>query len=80
MCYILIMAQLHFYIPRELEERVRERAKARGISVSRYLAQIVRRHVECGWPEDFFQDVVGGWKGRPLKRVEQGKLEVREEL
>jgi len=27
------------------------------------------------WPERFFEEVVGGWKGEPLERPDQGRLE-----
>ena len=27
------------------------------------------------WPEGFFEEVVGGWKGEPLERPDQGWFE-----
>lgn len=33
-----------------------------------------------GWQLRFFDEVIGGWVGEPLKREEQGSYEVREEL
>jgi len=35
--------------------------------------------VKNGWPENFFQDVVGSWSG-DLDRQQQGIFELREEL
>ena len=32
------------------------------------------------WPEGFFEEVVGGWKGEPLDRPEQGQAERRDRL
>jgi len=72
--------QLHLYVPAELGEQIRRRAAARGLTVSRYLAELVQRDVGGGWPEHYFEEVVGAWKGEPLKRPEQGVVERRDEL
>jgi len=72
------MPQLHTYVPKTLASRVAARAKARGVPVSRYLADLIRRDVDLGWPDDFFGKVVGGWHGTPLRRAPQGRLENRE--
>jgi len=74
------MPQLHLYVSDELAAEVETRAKKRGLSVSRYLAEIVRRDVVTEWPQDFFDTVVGGWVGEPLERPHQGQLEAREDL
>jgi hypothetical protein len=74
------MPQLHFYVPEETADELRKRAEAKGISLSRYLASLVQAEVPSGWPERFFEDVVGGWKGEPLERPPQGKYEEREAL
>ena len=74
------MPQLHLYLPEELAKQVRERAKARGIPVSRFLSEIVEREVACGWPEGYFDRVGGGWKGEPLERPPQQEVEHRETL
>lgn len=75
-----MMPQFHFYLPKEMIEKVRARARARGLSISRYVANIVRREFGGEWPEWFFEEVVGGWKGKPLERPSQGKFEKRNEL
>jgi len=74
------MSQLHVYVPKSLEEEVRRRAKALGVSVSRYLGQLVRREVGSEWPVGWFDEVVGAWKGEPLERPDQGRYETRDEL
>lgn len=71
--------QLHLYLPDEVAKAVQKRAEARGISVSRYLAELVRREVGAGWPNGYFEDVVGKWEGK-LERPEQGSLEPREPM
>jgi hypothetical protein len=72
------MPQLHTYVPKSLAARVTARAKARGLPVSRYLADLIRRDVDLGWPDGFFDHVTGGWKGASLRRAPQGRLEDRE--
>jgi hypothetical protein len=74
------MPQLHLYVSDELAAEVEKRAKKHGLSVSRYLAEMVRRDVVTEWPHDFFEDVVGGWVGDPLERPPQGELETRQDL
>jgi len=74
------MPQLHLYVPESLAEAIRRRADAVGLSISSYLGQLVRREVEGGWPDGWFDEVVGGWKGGPLERPEQGSCELRDEF
>jgi hypothetical protein len=74
------MPQLHIYVPEKVAGVVRERARARGMSVSGYLAELVTREVASGWPDGYFDEVVGGWEGRPLRRPAQGRFESRERL
>ena len=74
------MAQFHMYLPEEIATRVKQKAHSKGLSVSRYLAGIVVREVGAVWPDGFFEDVAGGWRGDPLVRPGQGELEDREAL
>jgi hypothetical protein len=74
------MGQLHLYLPEDVANRVKQRARAKGLSVSRYLAQIVVREVGASWPVGYFEDVAGGWRGGPLVRPGQGEYEEREAL
>ncbi len=74
------MAQLHFYVPSEVEDQLRHRAEAAGLTLSRYIAQIVRREIGGGWPDGFFEEVAGGWNGPTLERADQGTAEVRDLL
>ena len=72
------MPQLHLYVSDEEAEAVKTRAEACGKSLSAYLADLVRREVAGEWPEGFFERIVGGWKGEPLRRGKQGPMEGRE--
>jgi hypothetical protein len=74
------MPQLHLYVPDQVASLVRQRARARRMTVSGYLADLVRREVAAGWPADFFDEVVGGWSGKPLRRPAQGRSEDRDRL
>lgn len=74
------MPQLHVYVPEKVASVVRERARARGLTVSGYLAELVTREVASDWPRGYFDAVVGAWDGKPLRRPHQGAFETREEL
>ena len=56
------MPQLHFYVPEDIAARVQEKAKARNLSVSRYLADVIKRDVGEAWPEGYFDRVCGKWE------------------
>jgi hypothetical protein len=71
------MPQLHFYVPESTAEALKHHAQARGISLSKYLAEITTREVSNGWPESYFDDL--GWDG-DLERPAQPTLEHRAEL
>ena len=71
---------MHLYVPDTTAELLRERARGRGLTLSRYLAEVVKREAdEGGWPENFFGDVLGAWEG-DLRRGPQGSYEEREDL
>jgi len=73
------MAQLHLYLPDDVAEDVKSRAQSRGMTVSAYLAEIVRSQMTDQWPKDFFSKVVGGWAGE-LQRGAQRPLDEREDI
>lgn len=73
------MPQLHLYLPDDVADEVRRRAASRGLTVSRFLVEIVSREVSMGWPPGWFDRVVGGWKGE-LERPPQGVDAPRQEL
>jgi hypothetical protein len=74
------MPQLHCYVPEIIATKVQQQAQAAGVSVSHYLAELIKREIGIGWPEGYFEDVIGGWQGEPLQRPPQLDLEQREEL
>ena len=74
------MPQLHLYVPDDVAETAKSRAKAAGKSLSSYLADLVVNEIAGEWPEGFFEKVVGGWKGGQLERPDQGPMEKRDPL
>lgn len=55
------MPQLHFYVPKEIADEIKRRAELRGITLSRYVAELVQQEMGGGWPEGWFEEVDGGW-------------------
>lgn len=74
------MPQLHLYVQEKTASKIRQMARSRGLSVSRFLADLVGREVRTQWPDWFFTDVAGGWHGKPLERPAQGHAESRDSL
>ena len=72
------MTQLHCYVPDDIAQQVQRRASLAGLSLSRYLAELVKRDVspDKDWPVAYF-DNFGQWEGTPLERPEQPPLEER---
>jgi hypothetical protein len=47
------MPQLHCYVPEVIAQQLQRHAAQLGQSVSAYLAELVKRDVNAGWPEGF---------------------------
>ncbi|MBD6619696.1 hypothetical protein FNW02_28735 [Komarekiella sp. 'clone 1'] len=60
--------------PRRQERQEKELASRRGGLPQQKTPE------GLGWPPGFFEDVIGGWVGEPLERLEQGEYETREPL
>ncbi len=73
------MAQIHCYVPDAVAEVFRQRAAQAHLSVSKYLARLVKREVQNEWPEGYFENF-GTWEGEQLHRPDQGRFEDREPL
>ena len=55
---------LTVYIPRSLQEKLRQRAQAAKLTPARYLQQLLRQDIEDG-PQEFsarFADLAGSWE------------------
>ena len=74
------MTQLHCYVPDPVAVRLQEKAQKAGLSVSRYLGDLIKRDVKSAWPEGYFENILGGWQGEALVRSAQGTYEIRQEM
>jgi type VI protein secretion system component VasK len=54
------MGQVTIYLDDESEKRLKSAAKAAGVPVSRWVAQIVREKTRTVWPESVRQ-LAGAW-------------------
>ena len=70
------MAQLHCYVPDEIADSFKQKAKKANLSTSKYLALLVKQETAGRWPDNYF-DLAGSWQGEPIVRPEQLKLEQR---
>ena len=72
------MAQLHCYVPADIAEQAQRKAEQSGLSLSGYLAGLVKRdvHIHNGWPEGYF-DIFVPIEGAELVRPPQGDYEER---
>ena len=75
---VIIMSQLHFYVPDEVETQIRIRAKQANLPLSKYLAELVKRETgaQNQWPAGYF-DLFDAWQGEPQNRPAELVLETR---
>lgn len=59
------MGQINFYVPANIEEKIKTSAKKKRQSVSEFVAEVIKREMglRSGWPEGYFQEVIGSWEG-----------------
>ena len=62
-----------------MADKIKVKVKHAHLSVSRYLAELVKREVANQWPEDYFE-VFEKWEGDPLQRPIQEAYEQRKTL
>ena len=74
------MPQLHLYVSDQVAKRLRDRANARGMTLSKFVSGLVSERMPDEWPDGFFESVIGGWCGGPLERPPQGAAEQRDPL
>jgi hypothetical protein len=72
------VAEWHLYVPDDVAAMAKSRANAAGKSLSAYFSDLIVKDAAGDWPEGFFEEIVGGWKGEPLRRPRQGRAERRE--
>jgi len=69
------MPQLHFSVDEETARRLAREAEERGLSLSRYLAGIVRRRLPAEWPPGYLDAVVGACRDAPLAEADELPLD-----
>ncbi|PKO62801.1 MAG: hypothetical protein CVU24_02350 [Betaproteobacteria bacterium HGW-Betaproteobacteria-18] len=68
------MPQLHCYVPDAVAEQLQRHAAQLGQSMSGYLAELVKRDVNAGWPEGFEAALFGPQVDRSPLSVESAGL------
>jgi len=71
------MPQLHFYVPDDVAEQIKARAAHAKMPVSRYVADLVKRDVSQGWPEDYFERISGAAESAAIRYEPSGPPEER---
>jgi len=61
------MPQLYFSVDEHTAQELAERAAARGETLSKYLASIVRKAVPDEWPAGYLNSVIGSCADSPLE-------------
>lgn len=61
-------------------EKIQQKARQSHLSVSKYLAELVKRDAASDWPEGYLENVIGHWQGDALKREPEGDFESRAEF
>lgn len=61
------MPQLHCYVSEDIAKRLQAKAESAHLSLSKYLALLVKRDLDHEWPEGYFE-LFGQWQGAPPER------------
>ena len=59
------MPQLTLYLDAQTEERLKAAAQAAGVSLSRWVGDLVRAHTASEWPEGI-RALAGAWADVPI--------------
>lgn len=54
------MAQVTIYMDNNLEEKIKKLAKSTGISISKFISNILEQKVKTSW-DDSVRDLSGSW-------------------
>jgi hypothetical protein len=67
--------QLHFSVDESTAEALSLRARQAGVSLSQYLAALVRNQLGDRWPDGYIDGIVGSCREVPME--EPDELELR---
>lgn len=76
------MSQITLYVDEETERRMKEAARAAGMSISRWVVELIRARTTTDWP-DSVRRLAGAWADLPeaeLLRSTEGRDTPREPL
>ena len=75
------MGQVTIYLDEELEQKVRLASKQGNVSRSRWIADVIRNHLDSEWPTEV-RESSGSWFDFPsLEEIRSGiELEAREDF
>ena len=73
------MSEIHFYVPDDVEMRIRSKAKAANLPLSKYLAELVKRETRTAtdWSADYLA-LFDDWYGEAQMRPAELNLEERQ--
>jgi hypothetical protein len=54
---VIMMPQMHFYVPDKVAKRIKDNAKRLGIPSSKYVSQIITEKVEGSWPAGYIESL-----------------------
>ena len=60
----IIMGQITIYLDEELEKKVRTASENGKVSRSRWIADVIRKHLEDEWPAEV-REAAGSWTDFP---------------
>jgi len=69
------MPQLYFSVDSETASRLTNEAENQNISLSRYLARVMKREVRESWPDAYLTQVVGSCSDDPLTEPDDLELD-----
>ncbi len=58
------MSQVTIYLDPETESKLRKIVKKKGISKSKWIADLIREKTGASWPEEI-QEIAGQWRDLP---------------
>jgi len=69
------MPQLHFSVDEATARRLSEAASVKKMSISKYIAELVKGRMEESWPAGYLEEVVGGCSQHPLEEPAELELD-----
>ena len=66
------MPQVTLYVDEQTSRRMRTAARAAGVSLSRWVSELIRQHTACEWPQSVRQ-LAGAWTDEATEAIELGE-------